>query len=433
MNLAKDAAQSDILADPLFNPLALIAGARPERIEQIVRTGEDVASMHQLASAYTFQLARISETLIVASTVEALATATTAKPEYAFYKAVMRETGLNLIAWNYPTLYATAIDTLMPGQSIEELLTKGLGFSPEDLLRGLITAQEPSLHADSEAIVQKSADPSEHFHRIGRALARSEFPDLYPNTKQDWLEASRYLKLSLGAHFPGDISRRLADVAQSYCTLVPKSFGNLRTFDPERHYREKKSSNRITTNPFVKDCPTPVQVAIRELYAAMPADRPDASVLQTLLGKVIPNAGFTGGCLFLVNKRTSTLTPRTIIGEVRGREIQPVPLQDPSASSVRYREQEESGFRAQEGRDPIARAFISKRPVVEDHEQAAPSQPTESARPQIRKFFAAIGEEVPVGVLYLEKTLSGSSRLDDYALPTFRAINRSLSDALLLD
>lgn len=433
IHLARDAVRGNIVSDPSFDPLALLAGAPPGRIVELVRVGEQISSMHQLQSAHGFQLARISETLIVASTVASLTSAASMNPAVGFYKAVVKEAGLNLVAWNYPTLYAEALDALAPDQSLEQSLSQALGYSPEDLVRGLMTPENLSQEQIDEAPSKEGADPHEHFCAIGRALARAEFPELYPSSKHDWIEASRRLKLAMGPQFASDISRRITDVSQSYRNLSPQTFERLRRFNPERHYRAKVASDRVFANPFIKDCPPPIQVAIRDLYAAMPSDRPDPLIVQKLLGPVTRDAGFTGGCLFLINQRTFTLTPRTVIGEVKGREIRPVPLNRSVAGNSRSSDEGDADQALHEARDPIARAFISKRPVIEEISEDSRPSKAEPSRAHIRKFFAAIGEEGPIGVLYLEKPLLEASRHDEYALPTFRAINRSLSDALFVD
>jgi hypothetical protein len=430
VRLMQDVKETSLVPFTRAGPAPLLSSAGAERIKQLVAEGCQISSIHQLHTARPFQLSRLAETLVVASTVESLCRSRDIDSDTGFCKAVIRELGLNLVAWNYPSVFQAAIESLPKFHTIEASIKQLLGFSPEELAQALMFPSREPPNPNEQGV-----EPLDHiledFIAIGRALARAEFPETYPSSNKDWSYACEYLKESLGKLFPAAVRDAVTRNSSSYYRIIPQYFRRLKNFDPARHHRSESRRSRLMYNPFVKQCPIQIQNALTSLYETMSESGPDQASLSTLLTKVIPQAGFTGGCLFLLSKRKGALIPGTMIGRVRALEIDSVPLVPtgpsplaPLSSSGRTK----SGPRAM-----IERAFISRRPIMDRFEHTGTNSEDDSLPIHIARFSATVGEKTPVGVLYLEKPLSDNPEEETNSLPTFRAINKSLSDALSID
>lgn len=425
MRLEHHASRSGASPEGASDPLSLLTSCGHEMLSSIVKDGMRASAIHSLNTAQQFQIDRFAETLIVASATAALCRAHKLDPDIGFSRAVLGEAGLNLIAWNYPSLYESAIDSLSFSHSLDEVLSRKLGFRPDHLLTELSATVPSSEESPASTYAGAQWNLYDEFCQIGRYLGRAEFPETYPTAKDDWREASGRLEDALGSEFPVILRRRLLAASKGYYRILPNAFERLRIFNPGRHYSGRKI-RRVFKNPFLVHCEEPIQDVLTDLYAEMPDDKPDRKILNQLLKTVIPCAGFTGGCLFLVNPRTGQLTPRTLIGKVQTLEVKPVPVergglpQTPTPPTSTGIDQPSNSLNG------IATAFASKVPIVEKIVDADSKQ-------GVARFCSVVGERLPIGVLFLERPISVNRSQENVALQTFRAINHTLGDALLLD
>jgi hypothetical protein len=334
---------------------------------------------------------------------------------------------MNLIAWNYPSVFQDVLDSGHHFQRVEDAIENSLGFSPRAL--GHMLTLPPNQLAKTTHPSDPTDQRYEHYISVGQALARAEFPETYSSSRDDWRYASRYLSDHLGRGFSSTIRDAIVINSSVYHTTCPTHFKRLVKFDPARHHGARPGISRIVFNPFVKECSIEMQDALRALYDDMPHGTPDRASLSTILSTLIPQAGFTGGCLFVVSKRTGTLTPGPIIGRVRTMELRPVPLGTIQDSYSNKR----SSAQAKPSQSMVERAFVTRRPITETFEHRVETKEQSPLSIPISRFSATVGDKRPMGVLYLEKPFLNVPEEDARALPTFRALNKSLSDALCLD
>jgi hypothetical protein len=132
------------------------------------------------------------------------------------------------------------------------------------------------------------------------------------------------------------------------------------------------------------------------------------SVNKVLVGRllkdVVPAAGFTGGCVFVVDPSSLSLKPRTMIGTVQMRTISNVALEQGDAAVT---------------------ALSCSEPIV--------TLPVALSDAPLTGIYCALGDRKKIGVLYLELPKSTPSKSADETLGVFRAIKQTLCDALLLD
>lgn len=388
----------------LHNPVELIKWAGPVRINKILSDEKKLPAIHSLHWSEPFQISRLRETAISASTASLLSEKRNLDPEMGFARGVVREIGLNLIAWNYPTLYSRVIEKLQAGQILDDELSKELGFTPTLLA---VRIMRPDVDDNDPQVeeVERQWNLYDDLCEIGEALARAEHPDTYPSAENDWEKARDFLTETLGADAIQLVKGRAHEHAQQYEKTLPDTFGAVGAFNPERDIRVHNKMARVIDDALLKQCPQQVQGVIKELYADMDGDRVDRLVVEKLIKQVIPAAGFTGGCVFVIDPTSLSLRPRTVIGRVALRSTKDVAL-DPADNAVA--------------------ALTNTEPLIIQSTHGLPDD-------MLAGIYRALGEQRKVGVLYLETPSVGSLGAERAkALATFEAMRRALSDVLLL-
>lgn len=391
-------------AATLHNPVELIKWAGPQRILAILANDKKLPVIHSLHWSEPFQISRLRETAISATTASLLSEKKNLDPEVGFARSVVREIGLNLIAWNYPSLYSKVIEGLKPGQNLDDELSKELGFTPTLLavriMRPDVDQEDPQVEE-----VERQWNLYDDLCEIGEALARAEHPETYPSAENDWKKAEAFLSETVGADAIQLVKGRAQEHTSRYEKSLPNTFGTVAAFNPERNIRVHKKMVRVIDEALLKQCSHVVQSALKALYADMDGEKVSRAAVETLIKRIIPQAGFTGGCVFVIDPTTLTLKPRTVIGRVALRSTKDVAL-DP-------------------GDHAVTALSNTEALVVESREDLSSSA--------LAGIYRALGEQRKVGVLYLESP-SGidSPSTRERALVTFEAMRRALSDVLLL-
>jgi hypothetical protein len=161
---------------------------------------------------------------------------------------------------------------------------------------------------------------------------------------------------------------------------------------------------RALEERYLQFCPEGVQKALKDLYAEMSNDSVNKSLVGRLLKDIVPEAGFTGGCVFVVDPSSLSLKPRTLIGKVKMRQITNVAL---------------------EPGDAAVSALSSTQPVIQVSDDLMDSSCT--------GIYSSLGGRKKVGVLYLEKPHTTAAKPDDSTLGVFEVIRKALCDALLIE
>ena len=410
----------------ICNPVELLKWAGPDRIKTIVFSEKGLPSAHSLHSSEDFQADRLRETAIIASTAEVLSEKKNLDPDMGFCRGVLREIGLNLIAWNYPLLYTRIIKSIPETSSLDEELTRELGFSPTVLAMRIITPSHINMENPELSSLNKEFEVYDSLCKVGEALAHADRPELYPTAENDWLSAREFILQTVGTGGIEEIQSKALSHSKGYAQEIPASFENLKEFNPEKKISQHKQAMRSCDNRYVKFCDPALQDAIRSLYAEMPADAVNRKVLERLIKEVIPQAGFTGGCVFVIDPAALTLSPRTMIGKVRARPIATITLRPSALSGLELGVSETEIIEAAtEHEDAIANAFACIQPIIERDEGAQSGSLT--------TISSSLGGRRRIGVLYLEKPSHHNHEQDSATLSTFKALRQALCDALHLD
>jgi hypothetical protein len=388
----------------LNNPIELIRWGGAARIADILGADKKLPSTHSLHWSEPFQVQRLRETAVVASTASVLSEKKDLDPEVGFSRGVIREIGLNLIAWNYPTLYSKVLNNLTPETSLDEELSKQLGFTPALLAMRVLRPVDPTM---PEGNVDEGPDNDWEMYdelcAIGEALARAENPETYPSARNDWKQANQYLNDNAGAGALEMIKERAVEQSKKYQQVLPEVFNSLQTFDPQKAIETHERMSAAIADKDFRLCPPHIQEALRSLYNDMNGYAVNKAAIQTLLKSIIPQAGYTGGCVFVVDPSTACLKPRTIIGEVNLRSIANVSL---------------------EPGDLAVTALSQVTPLFQIAEKIPGNQ--------IEGTYSSLGNARKVGVLYLERPLGVPTESDEKTLGTFNILKQALCDILHL-
>lgn len=423
--LILDASEENLEEEIIRNPMRLFEWAGSERIYSVIEDDSNLPDTHILETLEPFQAERLRETTIVASTAEILSEQNNLDAQEGFCQGVIREIGLNLIAWNYPTLYARVIKSLPEDVSLEQRLTEELGFSPALLAIRVLSSSDEE-HADT-LVQQESVIPAAYAQlcEIGEALARAEHPDRYPSAEHDWEHAQSYLKQTLGDQGVEIIRDRAMERSEQYQNTLSALFTSLETFNPEesiKHYRKRKAAKK---NKYIAQCTPQIQVALKSLYSHIGNVEMTRTVLESLIQTVIPNAGFTGGCVFIIDPTSISLAPRSVFGKVKLREIKPVTLNVATAEQDTNILYTENIIYQNYGSDLAASALACSHPVIARSEQEEEGG--------ITGMYGSLGEARKVGVLYLESEEKSHYDEEQQDIITFKAMRQALTDVLYLD
>lgn len=420
------ASEARISASIICNPVELLRWAGAERINQVVFSPNGLPSAHSLHASAEFQADRLRETAIIASTAEVLSEKKNLDPDMGFCRGVLREIGLNLIAWNYPTLYQRILSDIPENSSLDEQLTKELGFSPTMLAMRIIHPKELHLEGPEMSCIKQEWQVYDGLCKVGEALAHADSPDLYPAAENKWVVVRDTLLQSVGPDAVQAIQQRTVTNTAKYAKVMPAPFEQLQSFNPEQKVAAHKRAQRATHNRYIKYCSPEVQATIRALYEEMPSEEVSRKVLERLVKEVIPQAGFTGGCVFVIDPSSLTLTPRTIIGKVTGRSISTITLRPYALAGLELGVSESELIRAATVHDDgIANAFACAQPIIERDVSFIDSALTTIA--------SSLGKRRRIGVLYLESPSSDNHQEDSTTVANFKAVRQLLCDALHLD
>lgn len=403
-------------AEMLENPVGLLRWAGVSVLRKLLETDPKKISIHSLNQTTEFQSSCLKEAMISSSTAELMAGNELLGSDMGFACGVMRQLGLTLIAWNYPTVYRKAMAAAAEAQSsLDQVLSQLLGFSPLLLASSLVTSW--GLKADlvdsqvrqgtAATQLQNVAERLHHICEVGEALARANHPEIHPGAAKDWEMARSQIEENLGEQALKIITEKVRDNCESYINAYPELFSSLEEIDPDARIVESRQKKSQKRNPFLKNCAPALRKVIEHLYAAIEEGPVSRENISLVVRDIIPLAGFSGGCIYTLDPGTMTLSPRLRIGVLSKPDIQPV-LYRPNLPSD----------------DPIVAAFQCQTPVVEDASLDLASDLTLIA--------GALGDRQRTGVLYLEAPAFMHDDGESLMLLHFKAVRQTLQDVLRL-
>lgn len=398
------------------SPAEILSSLELDKFESLLAKTQTVMGVHAVDPTQKAQLMRLRHSIISASTAEALAGKSKLDPQQAFLVATVRQLGLNLVAWNYPRIYAKALHSAGKGEGdLEGLLLRTLGYSPLEL--GARSALDWCEHPDTQAVVSidtpslgvavsKQAQRMKHFCEVGEILAQIHDPEYFPSAVAQWQTTASELERQLGSDGFALIQGRIEGYSSGYAALVPTGFKC--EVNPDKALQEAVGhiSNRLfESNQFAHRCPPGIVERFRQLYRSISPGRPSPAAIKELVEQVIPAIGFARGCVYLVDQKKLQAVPMLRIGDVTIERFRPLNCSD-TGSSIH----------------PVVEALSYQAPIIQENAFINGDQ--------VAHVTGVFGSKEKVGVLYLE--MSPELRDGDRALILhfFKAIREALNDSL---
>ena len=409
-------------SDPLLewiDPVEIFETSSLDDFKTILESPASFISRHRLEQASDFQVERLTHSIMSATVAHALSKSHGINPNLAYASALFRQLGLALIAWNYPHVYKRVLDSLTAQETLDQALSKLLGFSPS--LLGVTIAQSWSIcpkvrlamgdvtaenNMDGQSIAVGKA--LEKICKIGEALARASSPEHYPSATSDWRTAWDEIERNLGREQATNLSSAIAHNLSNYLKAAPDLFKLPELFTQEAQVKEQQIAARITRNKYIQYCSSSMQENFSALYAKLKSETVQKDTIDFLINQIILPAGFVRGCVYLVEPDMLKLVPRLAIGDARLTDFKPL-----SYNTFSYQG------------NPVIAAFRSHVPIVEECDQSSGDRPAYIA--------GALGNLQRAGVLYLE--VSRELNEDPHANPLvyFKAVREALNECLHLN
>lgn len=396
--------------------LALFQWAGPQRILDLFAEPGKI-SAHNFESMNSLQALRLKESTVSGATSELFCEKKEVDPLVGFTTSQLRQLGMNLIAWNYPTVYRRAVEVATDATSLSDELSKTLGFSPP-LLAMAVVAQwivAPSTRAAIAPANSKAAslevgstgfeltDFLSHICDVGEALASVSSGSTALEPPRGWALIREEVVQTLGDRGLKEIEERTTERLKDNIEASPKLFAPITGL--EAAIAERALPTLDERNPFARGLPEPIRNNLRELYRLIDTGCPIKDQLNHFAHRVIPSAGFEGGRVYTVDPVEHTLVPRLQFGRLEG-------------SAVR------DGVVALSGdkRNPVIEAYSSSDPIL-----ATVKHPLKNDE-QIAAVVLGIKKKV--GVLYLEAGDGGMLSLGVDPAILIKALQRALMESL---
>lgn len=398
--------------DEDLSPREFILEGGVEMLRLIFEDQTMLETTHTLDAGDDGQKLRLFESAVSASAAQMLAPTYGIESSDGFSGALIRQLGLLLISWNYPTVYAQAVRSQKEGGSLEAALMDKLGFSPQALTVELLHRWGISRKVSRETFGLGGEDavvnPIRDLYRASEALARANLPELYPSARSDWSQARVEILDRLGAAGLEAIQSALEQHLSHYREHIPSLFRPGLVLDPRKRIVDEERAATLEANPYMGLCTSEIRDCFERIYASIRPGGHQQALLRQILREIIPQAGFVSGCIYTADPDHYRLVPQVAVGSARRQDFH---SRDLSLKA--------------ESNEIVSLAYLSPQPIVEYHLD------TEGAC--VNRIAGYIGSRTRLGVLYLEMEGDVYDRDPALVLNQFRAIQHALSDCLALE
>ncbi len=408
----------------------LFEGLSPEQYTEVFEKTEFTRFPHSVQGSPKAQSSCLKHAIISSATAEVLAGSADVEPELVHLCSVIRQAGLNLIAWNYPRIYARTLARMAdPTNDLGKELSKVLGFSPLALATKLCASWEPTEQLKSLIIQTGTERPkgiyavkpkefpierrqSENLQKcldLGDAMAKLADPEHFPNHAKEWHKTVGELQDILGSDALYLVQERLGKCSALYSKdnfnfpidLEPKK--NL-TFSSQ--YRV--ADVLLSCNDWIPKCQPDIQKKFRAVYSAIDRRTVSTKAIELLITDLIPKLGFHRGCIYRLDDSATLLKPILRVGKESLSDYAPL-----------------SCAQAKDLKHPAVMAVSYTRPIIQE-DIIVHGLP-------ITVIAGMFGDEKRKAVLYLEmnKLIRNISSRGD-ALIHYKAIQKTLADCMNL-
>lgn len=409
-------------SSPESDPITGLNNLTKEQLRAILELPADALMVHSLLESSPLQVSRLQHTQIASATSELAGEKLNIQEGQAALASTVRQLPLNLIAFNFPTVYTRATQLAGLGEgTLEENLHRILGFFPWQLGERLFGQWgvegdwwdamdwqgEGSGTAAGNEAKPATETPLILACNLGESIAKLSEPEIFPETARSWFEISSKVENLLGSNGLERINQRISRELSQYKASLPNL--PIIPINPEMS-AERANSHHGTLlferNESLKNCPESLRQIFESAYKLMRYNQPSGEAVIVLASKAIPAMGFVKGCFFLYDKKQGALIPKLRIGDVALEQFPIVKLAsspDKSAS--------------------LSDAMNSTTPVSAEH------NPFDKDLPHISWRLGSADKQ---GVLHLQFNPNVPTEQQSQLRQYFKAARQSLQDALNL-
>jgi HDOD domain len=302
-----------------------------DKLKSLFNVSDSDVSVHSVRKMSAAQALRLQHTVIGANCAEVVASKSEIVQDKAYTAATLRQLGLNMIAWNYPTQYAQVMRAKKKNNlDIEQELERILGVSPSEIAERLLSEWGIESEIKELAVSKKrNIDISKVESDEKNSLSLSEVCELaelfacandeehYPEAKNVWEVKKEHLSEKIGTDFVGEIEGKVSVSLSGYETVTSqKVFPKLVKSSKYSGVSSNRGESLFLLNAYAQKSVAEIQEQIHAVYALLEED-PKASIgaLKKLVEEIVPQIGFQRGCLYVLDEKNLLLKPALRIGD----------------------------------------------------------------------------------------------------------------------
>ncbi|RIL08071.1 MAG: hypothetical protein DCC75_09510 [Proteobacteria bacterium] len=411
-------------------PFELLRTAGLKNLKAILETDDNSISRHFYDGMSDYQRSRFEEAIVSASTSQVLAESSEIDPELGYSAALLRQLGLTLIAWNYPSVYQRALSMLKGSKpednvTLDSAISEVLGFSPTLLALTLarkwglptrlceaLDESIPDDEIDFEKVEEELESDAvgyllQHLCKVGEALARANNPETYPTARTDWESARTEITRRLGDDGIRQVQEAITENCQAYLITTPDLFKAGTILELDQRLTDYERQALVDQNPYLDLCRAHINRKLLKLYDMLRERDEAEDCLRYLIKDVVPAAGFTAGCVYTIDPADQKLVPQLKLAKTVIRTASPVTY-DPAKPPT----------------DLIDLAYRSDEPIVQDQVHCGEAV--------FASYAGLVGRSQRIGVLYLEIPDPIYQGSEKHHLNHFRAFRCALEHCLKL-
>jgi hypothetical protein len=308
------------LVNGFVSPVEDAAALDPEQLTALLPKSPSLISRHRLANGSAALRATLTCSLQSTAAAESFAAAAvergaTVNVGDAFSASMLRQLGLNLLAWNYPANFFSIVKSF--GRSSVECdaeMKRVFGYSP----MGLATACarrwniKPVLIETLEPI-PKTDNPLREICDISDSFGRMHHKAVFPTAQRDWDQRRERLCTLLGTDktdqitdlVETNIERTLEVIFRSEPKKFNQAFAAIRPVEKRAVYLQ---------NPFLRKLPFDVSLMLAQVHESLQGEGGVITALQQLTSSAIPESGFVRGLICVEDEKTQALRLAVRIG-----------------------------------------------------------------------------------------------------------------------
>lgn len=326
--------------DTSITPTLIIENIDLSKCDELFKSASLEQFPHRIQGAMKIQSSSIKHAVISAITAETVASHSGLEPELAHLCATIRQVGINLVAWNYPSIFSRAIANVSDNiEGLEKELFRFIGHTPTTLASNICLEwdQDESIKSyiipatpDSESknsaeretlSIQEREEKQDKLNNcleLGNSMALLSDPEHFPGYAKNWQNTVERLQQAMGQNAINNIQERLAGFSKVYSN---NDFDFNIDLEPKKNLT-RTSIFRVTDrlmsgNPWIAKCSENLRSKFHKIYSSIDKRGISTEAISLLISELIPILGFVRGCIYKFDEKKMRLLPILRIGETQ--------------------------------------------------------------------------------------------------------------------